>query len=150
MQFTLRVAVLGLVLLPSVASHAQRAVIPDAVDRAGQMIERGAVDAAVAELRALKSQRPRDPRIPYYLGLASAKKGDYAAALKDYDQALSLNPALVEALNNRAMALLELGRVGPAIEAAQKVVQQKPNFGEGHYNLGLALERKGDWASAER
>jgi tetratricopeptide (TPR) repeat protein len=129
---------------------AQRLPGPDAVERAGQRIERGDPDGALAELARLAEGAPRDPRIPYYRGLALARKGKAAAALKAYEQALALKPDLVEAWNNKATLLLEARRLGEALEASDRVVKLRPDLAEGHFNRGLVLEAQGRAADAER
>jgi tetratricopeptide (TPR) repeat protein len=87
-----------------------------------------------------------------------AKRGDYAAAMRLYGVGLAWWPditARLIVLANRGAAELRSGRVPQAIETLQYVLSAEnlPRLGLKYeaatrYNLGLAYESAGQWASA--
>jgi protein O-GlcNAc transferase len=65
--------------------------------------------------------------------------GNLAEALVLYEEALSLNPNIPEALSNLALALKDLGQPDAAIARYQQALALKPNAPEILSNLGIVL-----------
>ena len=72
-------------------------------------------------------------------------RGDLAAALKDYERALELDPGLVDAIVARAGILVDLGRNDEA-RAVLAPTQGGPIEPRAAYLLALIAERQGDAA----
>jgi len=65
--------------------------------------------------------------------------GKYAEAVKEYDEALAIDPNFKEAHYNKGLALYNLKRYEEAIEEYDKALAIDPNFKQAHNNKGLAL-----------
>ncbi len=72
---------------------------------------------AISALREATEREPGYADVRHLLGLALGLAGQAEAALKEFDRALALNPAYVEAHLNRAIMLNDLGRYDEAREA---------------------------------
>ncbi|NIR42504.1 MAG: tetratricopeptide repeat protein [Gemmatimonadetes bacterium] len=72
---------------------------------------------AISALREAAEREPGYADVRHLLGLALGLAGQPEAALEEFDRALSLNPAYVEAHLNRAITLNDLGRYDEAREA---------------------------------
>ena len=57
-------------------------------------------------------------------------------ALSDYSRAISLEPDNADALNNRAIALMEIGRIAEAQNAAEKAIKMAPRNARFYYTFG--------------
>ncbi len=81
---------------------------------------------------------------------AAARKsqGDLEGAIRNYDEAIRLNPCLAEAFRNRGNARFENGEVGGAILDYSEALLLDPNDADARYNRALAWERMDDPASA--
>jgi tetratricopeptide (TPR) repeat protein len=87
---------------------------------------------------------------PAHLVLAhmAMASGDTATAFLEYQTAVELRPEEVTPHLTRASALMSAGRYDAAIESLTKLTTLEPYFAEPFYNLGRALEAKGDGAAA--
>jgi len=65
--------------------------------------------------------------------------GDLAAALGCYDRALSLVPHYIDACNNRAVALWNMGRFEEALSGFDSALACRQNYVEAHFNRGNVL-----------
>src|SRR5207342_2826928 len=75
---------------------------------AGTSVERQI--AACTELIEAHVTAPQSLAIVYNnRGIASARKGDYEQAIKDYDQSVKLDPTYSKAFNNRGIAYQKQG-----------------------------------------
>jgi tetratricopeptide (TPR) repeat protein len=72
---------------------------------------------AISALREVAEREPGYADVRHLLGLALGLAGQPEAALEEFDRALALNPAYVEAHLNRAIMLNDLGRYDEAREA---------------------------------
>ena len=78
-------------------------------------------------------------------GIALYRQGKFNDALVCYDEALSLKPNLVPALNSRGFLLQDLGRMQDALASFEKAVELAPEFAMARLNLGMAQLKMGDW-----
>jgi tetratricopeptide (TPR) repeat protein len=76
-------------------------------------------------------------------GLDYFSKGKFEQAVKEYDEAIRIYPALAAAYNNRGSALFALGRFDEAAACFRQAVQVSPKYGQAHFNLALALIKLG-------
>src|SRR6266849_8289588 len=68
-------------------------------------------------------------------------RGDYAAAIRKYEEALGLRPGAPEALNNLGVVYYAAGRYGEAADTMSRVIREQPEFPSANLILGLALIR---------
>jgi tetratricopeptide (TPR) repeat protein len=76
-------------------------------------------------------------------GLDYFSRGKFDQAVKEYDEAIRLYPALAPAHNNRGSALFSLGRFDEAAASFAKAVELDPNYGQAHFNLALVYIKLG-------
>lgn len=81
-------------------------------------------------------------------GVALAARGDLPGAVKLYDQALALDPQLIEALRRRSAARVELGQLDAARSDLEQAIAAAPGFGQLYCDRGQLALRRGDLASA--
>jgi tetratricopeptide (TPR) repeat protein len=84
------------------------------------------------------------------LGAALLGKGQIDEAIRQYQEAIRLNPGYAEAHNNLGAALLGKGQTDEAIRQYQEALRLKPDYANAHSNLGIALARKGQIDEAIR
>ena len=77
-----------------------------------------------------------------------AKKGQYAAAIPEWNKALAMSPNDARAHNNFGQTLAHLGKKESAIAELRKAVAAKPNYPEAQNNLGIALASAGHASEA--
>ena len=123
-----------------------------AADRLFQLrFDRGDVEAAHRILAAALAEsesallRAREGRY-----LAHVHPDDLARAIAAYRAALALDAAHVDASFELGRLLLKQGEVDEAVSLLERVIQRQRNHLGAHYNLALALRRKGDAAAADR
>lgn len=81
----------------------------------------------------------------YNLGLVLQLLGNAGEALECQDKALALDPKLVEAHNQRGVALLDLGRHPEAVAAFGDAIRYAGTGHEARFNRAIALLLTGDW-----
>ena len=77
-----------------------------------------------------------DPNAYNNRGIASAKEGQYEAAIAQFTRAFQRNPVFAEAYYNRGLVDLQIGQLGQAISDFSKAVEIKPGFVEGYSSRG--------------
>jgi len=76
------------------------------------------------------------------------KKNDLQIAEKLYKEKLNINPKDVEACNNLAVILLQLGKLQEAKSSCQKAIEINPNYLSAHNNLGAIFKKLGELQKA--
>jgi tetratricopeptide (TPR) repeat protein len=77
-----------------------------------------------------------------------AQQGQSAAALRDFNRSLVLNPGLAVASRNRAELLASLGRMNEAVRDYTSALEQLPQDAELYNARGYAWQRLGDYQRA--
>ena len=99
----------------------------------------------VARLTSQDAQIILQPRLAqshYHLGQVFAKQEQWEKAIASYRQALQIE-ARSEVYLSLAAALVRNGKNVEAIECYQKAIEQQPNLGKAHHDLGDLLQKQG-------
>lgn len=75
-------------------------------------------------------------------------KGDFATAIKQYEQALKVAPKNTQVLVELGRAYDRKGDIAKAIETYQQAIKVDPRFALAHNDLGLCYARQNDLARA--
>jgi Tfp pilus assembly protein PilF len=116
--------------------------------------QKGDLDAAISAFRAAIKLAPLSPQIHNTLGTALRQKGEIEAARAEFAEAARLNKlksdnqAAIFATNTGAQKLKE-GDLDAAIERFEAALKLDPEYAPAHYQLGLALQKKGNSAAAQ-
>jgi tetratricopeptide (TPR) repeat protein len=114
-------------------------------------LTRGAERVELARKASERALRHNDLLAPVHvtLGIIRAGTGEPQAALADFDRALALDPANVDALREKAAACQALGRLAEAEALYQRAAEQQPRNWANHSYLGAFYYRHGRYARAE-
>jgi tetratricopeptide (TPR) repeat protein len=104
-------------------------------------------DQAAATLAKIPRADRRALEANFYIGLARFNTAKYAEAESAFAFVTSRLP-LPEVVNNQAVASSRQGR--DAVPLFQRASTADPNDADYHYNLAVALLRRGDFAGAQR
>jgi protein O-mannosyl-transferase len=88
--------------------------------------------------------------VPANLGIVYSRRGQLDEAIREYREALRLNPFYALAHYNLGNALFQKGQVDEAIQHYQESIRLLPMYVEPYNNLGLALAQKGQTDEAIR
>jgi tetratricopeptide (TPR) repeat protein len=108
----------------------------------------GRVPEAIADLRGALVYAPDDAAARNALGLCLIRAGRPREALAQLDEALALNPQLVQAQLNRASALESLGDLVGARAAYERVAEREPANARAPAALAWLAARRADWTEA--
>lgn len=72
--------------------------------------------------------------------LALQQRGQFADAIKLYDQVLLFSPDDFDAMHLKGLALYQLGRAEEAVKQLTKAIQKKPSVAQAYNNRGLAFQ----------
>ncbi len=108
-------------------------------------------DDAVTKVNQAIQLDPTIAHSHYILGwiLASRSKKDQAAALKEYEITLDLDPNHFSAQLNYGYLLLELGRYEEAGKHFEKMRDAKPDLPDGYHSLAYLQERLGKYKESQ-
>jgi len=88
--------------------------------------------------------------IHYNMGLTLERLKDMDGAIREYQEAVRINPGYKLAHGSLGTVLASKGELDAAIGEYQAALQIDPDYQDVHNNLGLALSRKGDLDAAIR
>ena len=98
---------------------------------------------------AAKPASRKPPEALFRQAEESVARGDYAAAITQYQDSIQLRPRHAEARNKLGVALLRQGRNAEAEEQFRQAIVRQPNHVEAHVNLGVALSATQRFQEAE-
>lgn len=104
-------------------------------------------ELAISQFVRVPSDHPLAMQAAFFLALAQFYTGQYPAAGQSFSFIASRLP-LPEVLNNEGVALSRQGKDG--ISLFQQAATADPRDEDYHFNLAVALRRKGDFAGAAR
>jgi len=98
-------------------------------------------------LRTVQHLLPLDTR---YIerGLSCYQKGDYNEAIKQFQEALKLNPGKAEIHYNLGLTYQAKGLLNEAVEEYRKALEINPEDAETHNNLGIVYYNQGSYRKA--
>ncbi len=76
-------------------------------------------------------------------GRAWSDQGQFDRAIRDFDQAVRLDPDYADAFNGRGVALMGQGEFVRAIDNFDQAIRLDPNYAIAIFNRGLALQNLG-------
>lgn len=103
---------------------------------------RAAFDRALDEYRLAQRANAERPESHVNLGIVNAKRGDLAAARRNYDRATTLAPWFVPGWVNLADLLRSEGRDDEAAAALRRALEADPRSASARYAYGLLLVRQ--------
>ena len=106
-------------------------------------------DEAIAKLKSIVAQDPRNPVFRGSLARALRKSGRLREAIALYKEAVAIAPDDSEAWYNLAVALQESGQTKEGGVAIREAIRRDPRRPEAHNALGIAYSEEGDLKSAE-
>jgi tetratricopeptide (TPR) repeat protein len=115
----------------------------------------GQTDAAIRQLKAAERLNPSDPEAHNERALLLEKSGDKAGARAERTKLAALKSqsdeeSAIARFNKKASEYLGAGNAKAAAEGYRKALQLNPRDAKLRYNLSLALDRLGDFASEQK
>jgi len=126
-----------------------QSAIPEALARAGQLLQAGDASLAERTLAPLLERFPSDPRLLHLAGVTWMHLHDHAAAAELFSRARAANPGEAVLAFSHATALRWLERHGEAAEAFIAATRLRPDYAEAYFEAGSSLEQSGKWNQAE-
>ncbi len=102
----------------------------------------------IAILTDLATKRPQNVRAHYNLGLVLDQGGQTSEAIREFSEAVRLNPRFAPAQLNLAVALAKQRQVTEAIARSFEYLRINPNDVDAHTNLGVFLASQGRFEEA--
>lgn len=101
-------------------------------------------DEAVAELEALRADRPGWADVPYNLGIIHKRLGRVDDGIRELERFVELEPRSVPGWFNLGVLLGRAGRPDEARHALETVVELDPLHAAAHYQLASLARAEGD------
>ncbi|HET6604863.1 MAG TPA: putative 2OG-Fe(II) oxygenase [Xanthomonadaceae bacterium] len=109
----------------------------------------GAHEPALVRLQQAAQALPADPRAPFRAAVSAFSLGRYEHAATLFEQALQRKPDWVEAWNNLATAHTRADALAPALAAARRAQDLRPDEPAQLHTLAAVLSRTFDRAQLE-
>lgn len=103
--------------------------------------------AAVGPYRRALELQP-EAKLAYNLGICAQKSGQADVAVTAYEQALLLDPTMVEARYNLSLSLMDAERYEEAVASFDAMAEIEPESYRVYYSQGLAYFYLGLWEEA--
>ncbi len=87
-------------------------------------------------------------KVLIHKGMDLVRRMQFSEALETFDRAISLNPEITEAWNNRGVALFRLGRMEESLESYNKALTLDPQNLDALRNKGFVLRSMGRFDEA--
>ena len=128
---------------------AQEQALHDLLVKAKAEADAKDYSAAQTDYKKYLAQKSDDASAHFDLGYVYTAQQETEKAIKQYREAIALDPKMLQAHLNLGMSLLA-ENPKEAIAPLEKAVELDYSLERGHYALGLAEERAGDSAAAEK
>lgn len=120
-------------------------------DHGVSLYKQGDLEGAIHAYREAVQLEPHSYQAYYNLGIVLLQIHDFQGAAAALQQAVQLKPGFASAYNNLGIAFSQQGNLDGAIDSFRQAIlhskeASNTNF---HFNLGVALWRHGDLASAK-
>ena len=99
----------------------------------------GRLDEAEQLYRRILAAQPRHFDSLHLLGVICSQRGEHAAAVRQIDAAIAVNPAIAAAHNNRGVASNALGRRDDALASFERAVALAPDYFDAWHNRANTL-----------
>jgi tetratricopeptide (TPR) repeat protein len=109
------------------------------VEEAGEKIQNGDLDGAIAAVRKALADSPDDPSALFYLGLAYAGKKQCSEAIDPLTRVTQLTPEFANAWFELGVCYRALGQPDKALAAYEQDLSLDPQNADAAYNSGLIL-----------
>lgn len=104
------------------------------------LIQKGEIKKAEEILTQVKSSIPDDSETHFLFAVTAYNKKDYETAIKEYNEAIRLNPKHFEAYNSLGNLYRDQKKYTEAEAAYRKAIELRPQFAYPYTNLALMLE----------
>jgi tetratricopeptide (TPR) repeat protein len=111
---------------------------------------REALEKAVREFQTAMRARADDWASYANLGNFRMERGDFAEAVKDFENARRLEPRMIELLINESVAYSNMKRNDQAEACLRRALEMEPASAAANFNLGLLLAEQGRAEEAEK
>jgi predicted TPR repeat methyltransferase len=122
---------------------ARHAWVPDAVERATKLLQRGAVDEAAAAYRQVLAAEPDHVDALHFLGVAEHQRGRSGEAVELMARAAALAPDYPDVQVNLARVFKRLGRLEEAEASVRRALALRPHDPVASTHLGTLLLGRG-------
>ncbi|HEX8492089.1 MAG TPA: tetratricopeptide repeat protein [Pyrinomonadaceae bacterium] len=139
---------LSLVMASAGTVRAQNNPTVERLQRAAEMIRKGQLSSAEAELDAVLRQGPREANALNLLGVVRAQQHRASEAETLFLRAIETNKALLGAYLNVGQLYLDLGKPERALWAFTEAVKLAPDNAGIHFNLASLYQEKKEYALA--
>jgi len=124
-------------------------VAPTSDGRADEKLELAlADDPTIKSLSGKIADNPADGNALYRRGQVYASKGAYRLAIRDFNEAIRINPKDVEAFNNRCWARTVVNDLPAALKDCNEALRLRPNFVDALDSRGLLNLKNGQTKNA--
>ncbi|MGA7385863.1 MAG: tetratricopeptide repeat protein [Methylocella sp.] len=125
-----------------------RELLQAAVTEAFALLNAGAGQEAIAQIKQYADLAARSNAGCYIFGLIYSNAGDLRHALTWFDRALALQPGFPEALSARTIVLQRLSQPQDALESFEAILKLRPRDAEALYSVGTVLQSLGRMTDA--
>ena len=129
------------------AAMALAGIPPETIENPKQ---REALERAVEEFKTAMKARGDDWASYANLGDFYMQRGEFAEAVKDYENARRLEPRMIEVLMNESVAYSNMGQNERAQQCLRRALETEPDNAAANFNLGLLLAEEGKTDEAEK
>ena len=99
----------------------------------------GQYGRAIEILKEALSEHSKIPELWFLFGVCFFLSGQKEKAVMAYRNVIGLDPSIINAYKNLAIALKEIGEVDEAIACCRKAIEVKPDYAEAYSQLGILL-----------
>jgi tetratricopeptide (TPR) repeat protein len=118
------------------------------IDLIFTLFTQGRIQEVLNAINVLIKNYPNSSVLYNIIAACYASIGRLDAAVKSYEQALTINPSYAEAHSNLGLTFHELGQFDAAIKSYEQALLINPDFAAAHNNLGLTFKELGQLDAA--